>query len=193
MTMNKLIVLSISFLTISLSGCSSTISAWKARPAAQHNLTTGEFWTLTGERRLAIFTKRPGVDGTPVWCAESLPEASMAITSSSAPKIDQASKITVSADDKFSTTLTQTSTRTEIAEIFRQMSFLNCQAFALGAFDEKDYRDSVVNLNKVGIAVITNRSLQVLTDPTDKKTTGTTPTTPAKIPTAAEPPPKSVH
>jgi hypothetical protein len=185
---NRLVV--VISVALSLSGCASTITAWKNRPAAAHTLRPDRFFTLTGERRLAFQVDRKNARNL-AWCAESLPEAAQAVSATSELSGKALSKFEGAAKDAYSTTLVQTFTRTEIAEIYRQMSFQACQAWAQGVYTDAQYAKRLDDLLASGIKVIETRSVQPLTPlaaaasaaasaGTTKPATTTPATTPAK-------------
>jgi cell division septation protein DedD len=159
-----------------LSGCASTISAWKNRGVAAHTLRPDRFFSLTGERRLAFQVERydphnppkPKWDsrnkrfvGRVAWCAESLPEVSQAVTTSSKANIE-VPKTKLGAEDAFATTLVATFNRTEIAELYRQMAWQSCQAWAQGVLSDDQYREQLGDIIKTGSGVIMARALQPL-------------------------------
>lgn len=152
-----------------LSGCASTITAWKSRPVAVHDLESDRFITMTGERRLALLVDREHAKQV-AWCAESLPEASQAVSSSSKNRAQLTANSNVGSEDTFGTTLTQTFTRTEIAEIYRQMAWQACQAWAQGVFTNTEYNEKLSKILNAGIDVIKIRATQPLTPPAKPET-----------------------
>jgi uncharacterized protein YceK len=162
-------------LSISCTGCSSAISSWKSRPVAAHKLYPGRMFSLTGERRLAFFVPRSiagqaynaATDDTDrtAWCAESLPEASQAITATSKGSLKLPETAEGGLEDSVATSLTQTFTRTEIAEMFRQLGWQTCQAWAQGVFTDEQYRVELAKLVDAGVYVIKKRSDQPINPP----------------------------
>lgn len=160
---------------VTLSGCASTITAWKNRGVASHTLVPGRFFTLTGERRLAFQAERYDPNKPPepwydrrnkrwvprlAWCAESLPEVSQAVASSSKPNAKLSEHLVLGTDDAYSTTLTQTFNRTEIAEIYRQSAWQACQAWAQGVYSDDEYKSQLDKLLKAGEQIMVIRANQ---------------------------------
>ena len=145
---------------LALSGCASSITALQNSPTKPHTLRPNRFFSLTGERRLAFQVKRS--DDRVAWCAESLPEAAQAVSATSKPNLQIPNGPTVGTDDSFSTTLLQTFTRTEIAEMYRQMAWQACQAWAQEVYTDAQYREQLNMLLASGIKVIETRSTQAL-------------------------------
>jgi hypothetical protein len=139
-----------------LSGCGSTIASYTTRPVQVHTLRENRFFSLTGERRLAFQVARN--DRRVAWCAESLPEAAQAVAASSALQVPNRLQL----DDQVSTSLTQTFTRTEIAELYRQMAWQACQAWAQGVYTDDQYREQLNLILAGGIRVIEARAQQPL-------------------------------
>jgi len=163
-----------------LSGCASSITAWKNRPVAAHTLRPDRFFTLTGERRLAFQVKRATAREL-AWCAESLPEAAQSVTSSSKNAAKLSEKANLSSEDSFGTTLTQTFVRTEVAEVYRQMAWQACQAWAQGVYNDEQYRAQLDSLLNVGADVIRARAAQPLTTtPAKGEASAVAPTTSTK-------------
>lgn len=173
--MQKSILVCVLVPIVSLAGCASTISAIQNDPARVHTLRPDRFFTLTGNSRLAFQVNRYDVNNPPkpyidpktkllvtrpAWCAESLPEVATAVTSSSKPSAQLSKNSTLGTEDAFATSLVQTFTRTEIAEVYRQMGWQACQAWAQGVLSDAEYRDQLVALLRSGASVIEERSKQ---------------------------------
>lgn len=142
-----------------LTGCASTITAYKNRAFAEHHLKDNFFYTITGERRLA-FTVAKG-DKT-AWCAESLPEVSQAVSATSKPSLQTKEFFKLGTEDQYGSTLTQTFTRTEIAEIYRQSAWQACQAWAQGVYTDAQYATKLDLIIAAGLDVIHERARQSL-------------------------------
>lgn len=182
--MRTLSILALLLTTFPLAGCASTISAWKNRGVASHTLRPNRFFTLTGERRLAFqvdrydpATSKPQWDSRNkrwvsrvAWCAESLPDASQAVTATSKPTVKFSDKANLGIDDAYATTLVQTFARTEIAEVYRQMGWQACQAWAQGVYDDAHYREQLDRLLASGTRVIEERAKQPLIAPAKSDT-----------------------
>lgn len=174
-------IATIALVALGVTGCSSLISSWKTRPVAAHKLYSGRMFSLTGERRLAFFVPRADA-GRPysaaedeyrtAWCAESLPEASQAVAATSKPSFGQG-ELKLGTEDSLTTTLTQTFTRTEVAEVFRQLGWQTCQAWAQGVLSDDQYRAHLGDLVKTGLEVIKIRASQPVSAlPTTGKESG---------------------
>lgn len=169
------VLLGILFVT---SGCASTISAIHNDPARVHTLRPNRFFTLNGNSRMAFQVERydkehpdrsvyiDSKSKRPVyrmaWCAESLPEVAQAVNSSSKPNIKLSEKLSGGTEDAFATALTQTFARTEIAEIYRQMGWQACQAWAQGVMTDEEYKVMLDGIVATGANVVTVRALQPL-------------------------------
>lgn len=116
---------------------------------------------MTAERRLAFMVRRPGTDRL-AWCAESLPDVAQAITSSSKLSSQLSKNSNVGSEDVFGTTLTQTFTRTEIAEVYRQVAWQACQAWAQGVYSDAKYAAELDTILATGLAVVATRAAQPL-------------------------------
>jgi hypothetical protein len=99
------------------------------------------------------------------WCAESLPETSQAVTSSSKLTSQFSKNSNAGVEDAFGTTLTQTFVRTEIAEVYRQMSWQACQAWAQGVYSDAKYAQQLDLLLAAGIDIVKTRATQPLSAP----------------------------
>lgn len=144
-----------------LSGCASSISAWKGRAFAAHQFKPDRLISMTGERRLAfIVHPESSITKGTRFCAESLPDASMAAAGSSSTDASALKAVPLKIGDAYSSTLLQTFHRTEIAELYRQMGWQACQAWAQGVLTNEEYK---VHLNKIistGVDVIQKRAAQ---------------------------------
>ncbi len=144
------------------SGCASQIAAWKGRPAAKHRIESGHFWTLGGQYRLAFQTTRPDKPNQVIWCAESLPDVAQAVSATSEATTQLSKNSSAGLKDAFATTFTQTFARTEIAEVYRQMGWQACQAWAQGVLNDDDYKGIVTAIIDSGVRVIETRATQPL-------------------------------
>lgn len=125
--------------TLIASGCvSAPLTAWKARVAAQHDLTTGEFWTVTGERRLVLMINRS--DGEAAYCLEPLPDAASSVTSKSNPSLTLAAGRTGTLLEEYGLQALKTSERSERTQIISHIFFENCKAYGMGVLDQEQYR-----------------------------------------------------
>ncbi|HYD39168.1 MAG TPA: hypothetical protein VEA60_16235 [Allosphingosinicella sp.] len=158
--MRRILQLSLAAAALLLTGCASSITALQNSPTKPHTLRPNRFFSLTGERRLAFQVKRS--DDRVAWCAESLPEASQAVSATSKPNLQVPKGPTLGTDESFSTTLLQTFARTEIAEMYRQMAWQACQAWAQEVYTDAQYRDQLNQLLASGIKVIETRATQAL-------------------------------
>lgn len=115
--------------------------------------------TVTGERRLEFIAPK----GSNLrMCAESLPEVSSAVAAATGASANIVDKGAASVNDAFKTALLQTFTRTEIAEVLRQMGWQACQAWAQGALDDAQYREQLAKIIDAGIKVVELRASQPL-------------------------------
>ncbi len=144
-----------------LGGCSSVVTAWKADPIQIYPVkkatvenTGSAIYTMTGERRTAVVMNRMGKDA---FCAESLPEAASAYGAKSGATAKGA-KIEGSFSDDFALTLLQTYQRTEISEIYRQMAWNTCLAWAQQAISDAQYQALVAKMVTGGIEVMKMRA-----------------------------------
>lgn len=185
-------VISICIVSVLMTGCSSTITAWKNRGVAAHTLRPNRFFTLTGERRLAFQTERFDKDNPPkpwwdrenkrwvtrvAWCAESLPEVSQAASATSKPSLEKPEKLKLALDDSYTATLLQTFARTEISELYRQSAWQSCQAWAQGVYTDDQYRERLEKLLDTGNAIMLERASQVIGK--DERPNPVTPAAPA--------------
>ena len=169
---------------LSTTGCASTISAIHNDPARVHTLRPNRFFTLSGNSRMAFQVERYDKEHPEwsvytdnktkhqvhrlAWCAESLPEVSQAVTAASKPNLKIGEKLSGGTEDNFATTLTQTFARTEIAEIYRQMGWQACQAWAEGVMSDEAYERQLTAIINTGASVIEKRASQSISADTGK-------------------------
>jgi hypothetical protein len=143
-----------------LGGCASTVTAFKNDPFIERGFQKQALYTMTGERRFAFAVLK---ESNPLrFCAESLPDTATAASGATTASLKPSEVVSASLDDKFSTSLTQTFVRTEIAEVFRQMGFQACQAWAQEVLSKDEYKTELTRMISAGIEVIKNRSTQPL-------------------------------
>lgn len=107
---------------------------------------------MTAERRVAILVPKEGWSYR--FCAESLPEAALAVDGESKIDIIVQPDQKGSISDKVDQTLTQTFTRTEKAEVLRQLGWQLCQAWAQGVLDDKSYKEELLGLVRNGSKIL---------------------------------------
>jgi hypothetical protein len=155
----KLPLLAAALLTVPLAGCASSISAWKARPVAAHDLSKERFFTMTGERRLAFFVNHDADrKDVKVWCAEALPDAAMTVKASTSPTLKIPSSLEASLADAFETGLVKTYDRQAVSDIFRQATFFACSAYANRVYNLEEYKARTNDILKTMQEVTLNLS-----------------------------------
>ncbi len=131
-----------------LSGCAAEITAVMDR--AFRTDTFEELRvsasTVVGDRRLILVRPRRIEARDPVVCAESLPDATRSVTTTSSAQLKAGDPAAVSRTeleikDAFATALLQTFVRTELAEVSRNLSWQVCLAYANGAITEIEYQE----------------------------------------------------
>lgn len=174
--MRHIRVAGVAAVLILLSGCSSTITAWKSRPFAQHTLGRPEqkggdsqLYILTAERRVAVLIPE---NWDKHFCAESLPEAALALSATSSADLSNAGNGSLNVSDEVRASLLQTFTRTERAEILRQMGWQLCQAWAQNVLSDVEYKEALYDLVDAGLSsapsVAPTNSTTTATKPSDQ-------------------------
>lgn len=122
-------------------GCAGSINAWKNDPLQSYTVDKPSIYTMTGDRRTAVFN----LQSSPLkYCAESMPDAVAAVAASSnasarAPNGSGLGEVAVGVSDTTAVGLLQTFQRTEIAELSRQLGWSTCLAWAQGAITDAQY------------------------------------------------------
>lgn len=132
-------------LSPALAGCASTLNAIFERSVADEDVYDHKVLTMTGERRIAIVVPRHSPN---VICAESLPDAARASGARSALDIQAGGtgRPALGVDDQVQTALLQTFTRTETADVVRQLGWQVCNAYANRAIDYRMYSSLLVEI-----------------------------------------------
>ena len=142
-----------------LTGCTSAVTAWKARPVAAHDLSKERFFTMTGERRLAFFVNHdPNRTDVKVWCAEALPDAAMTIKASTAPSVKIPESVDLGLSDSVETGLVKTYDRQAVSDVFRQATFFACSAYANRVYTLDEYKLRIDDILKTMQQVTLNLS-----------------------------------
>ena len=148
-----------------MSGCASTISSFQNDPLHHYVIGKKEktsVYAMTGDRRTAIMFA-PVVEGSPRYrfCAESLPDAVSVFTGSSKAKFNLTGKGEAEAGDQSAAAVLQTFHRTEMADIYRQMGWNACIAWAQGGITDEQYFTLLQLLTTEGMRAINTRAGQV--------------------------------
>jgi hypothetical protein len=155
--------LSISMFAVALGGCASTVTAWKNDPLQAYDMVNPTVYAMTGDRRTAVMMS-PSKDKR--FCAESLPDAVAAYSAASKANASLQSKASGGFEDAAYAGLMQTFQRTEIAEVYRQMGWNLCLAWAQGAIGETEYTTLLTRYVEGGIDAISKRAAQAQVHPT---------------------------
>lgn len=162
--MNPGKILFFSIVCIPLGACATLVTAWKNDPLQSYDVAGTSVYAMTGDRRTAIFFMGP--DGTKRFCAESLPDAVAAFsaTSKAAAALDGGPKAKgeASFEERAIAGLLQTFQRTESAELYRQMGWNTCIAWAQGGIDSSQYFNLLETMIDGGMAAIGKRADQPL-------------------------------
>jgi hypothetical protein len=141
----------------SLTGCAGVVTAFKNDPLQAYPANRESVYAMTGDRRTAVMMNK---DSPLRFCAESLPDAVAAFSASSKASIGIEGKAQGGFSDSTAAGLLQTFQRTEIAEVFRQLGWNTCLAWAQGAIDEKQYFGLLEKMVVGGLDVMTRRASQ---------------------------------
>jgi hypothetical protein len=163
----KLRSLFIAVCGLSVSGCAGVVTAWKNDPLQSYDVIGPSIYTMTGDRRTAVFTRK---DADLRYCAESLPDAVAAFAASSSAKLKaeglrNGAGGEVGISDQASAALLQTFQRTEIAEVSRQLGFNTCLAWSQGAITSPEYHALLQDIVAGTIEVMKTRAGQPLPPP----------------------------
>lgn len=153
------------FLTsaVLLPGCASSVTAWKNDPLQSYDIRGPSVYAMTGDRRTAVLMRKGNGQR---FCAESLPDAVAAYSAASEASAEVAERGKAGFKDATYAGLLQTFQRTEIAEVYRQMGWNICLAWAQEAISDAEYS---VLLNRYvwgGLEAIKSRASQPQTWPT---------------------------
>jgi uncharacterized protein YceK len=177
---------------LSLSGCAGVVTALTNDPLQHYDVKGPTIYAMTGDRRTAV-AFAPGSNFR--FCAESLPDAVAVFTASSSAKAGVKDKAEAAISDATAAGLMQTFHRTEIAEVYRQMGWNTCIAWAQGAITNAEYYTLLDKMVVGGVNVMATRSSQPELPHTTPSTTvvvsgaGTTITAAPPPPPPPPPPP----
>lgn len=150
---------SVTLFAILLSGCAGTLSSILNDPLHHYDVDKKgtAVYTMTGDRRTAIMFSP---ESKHRFCAESLPDAVSVFSASSGGKLNVAGKGDVEIKDASSAATLQTFRRTEIADVYRQMGFNTCIAWAQGGITPDQYYQLLNQLITEGLRAINTRAGQ---------------------------------
>jgi hypothetical protein len=146
-------------------GCASTVTAWKNDPLQSYEIEASSIYAMTGDRRTAVIFRDEATKKNR-FCAESLPDAVAAFSAASKANASVQDKATVGFEDAAYAGLLQTFQRTEIAEIYRQLGWNLCLAWAQGATDDPNYMKLLTKFTDGGLDAIAKRAAQDQVFPT---------------------------
>jgi hypothetical protein len=174
---------------LGLSGCAGIVTALTNDPLQHYNPQGSTVYAMTGDRRTAVITDP---QSSLHFCAESLPDAVAAYSASSKAKLGLTGKGEGSFEDGVTAGLLQTFQRTEIAEVYRQMGWNTCLAWAQGAITDEQYYQLLTKMVDGGLTVMETRSKQTQVLQTVPSTsvvvTGASTATPPSPPPPSPPP-----
>jgi hypothetical protein len=149
-------------LPLALSGCAGYLNAWTNDPLQHHSVGKPAVYTMTGDRRTAVFLKPS--DGMH-YCAESLPDAVAALAASSSASLKAnglkggaGGEATIT--DATTVSLLQTFQRTEITELSRQLGWSTCLAWAQGAITNDQYHAILKDIVSGSLEIMKTRASQ---------------------------------
>ena len=164
-------------------GCASTVTAWKNDPLQSYKSQRSSLYAMTGDRRTAIQINNANGQR---FCAESLPDAVAAYSAASKASASVEGKASGGFEDATYAGLLQTFHRTEIAEVYRQLGWNLCLAWAQGAINDAQYFGLLDKFTVGGLDAISKRAAQEQVWPTIAPVTlnvgpgGTAPVNPPK-------------
>jgi hypothetical protein len=144
-------------LAVATTGCASTVTAWKNDPLQSYSIKESSIYAMTGDRRTAVLLNPAN---SYRFCAESLPDAVAAYSAASKGSAGVKDKVTGAFEDATYAGLMQTFQRTEIAEIYRQLGWNMCLAWAQGAIGSSEYAALLTKFADKGLEAITTRAGQ---------------------------------
>jgi len=153
----------ISAASLCATGCASVVTAWKNDPLQVYAVrndakSVGSIYAMTGDRRTAILFKHGDRFR---FCAESLPDAVAAFSAASRASASVESKAKGEFADAALANVLQTFQRTEIAEVYRQIGWNLCLAWAQDSFGDKTRYDTLMSeYIRSGLHVIEARAGQ---------------------------------
>ncbi len=161
-------------LMVSLSGCTSTLTAWKTRPFAIHPLDPDKLITATAERRLIITASRSKDTAAkpivPAYiCAESSPDAVQGTSASTKPSLQISTNGKAGLEDSYGTLMTLTSSRTGPAMLYSEIGFSMCQAWLQGVYTNDEYRLRLTELNAAAIEALKTLAQPAAAPKTEEK------------------------
>lgn len=149
----------ISAFAVATGGCASMVTAWKNDPLQSYKIESSSIYAMTGDRRTAIIF-RDELTKKNRFCAESLPDAVAAFSAASKANAGVKDKVTAGYEDAAYAGLLQTFQRTEIAEIYRQLGWNMCLAWAQGGLEDPHYRALLTKFADGGLDAIAKRAIQ---------------------------------
>jgi hypothetical protein len=142
---------------LSLTGCAGVVTAFKNDPLQAYPADQASVYAMTGDRRTAVMMSK---DSPYRFCAESLPDAVAAFSASSKASLGIDGKGNAAIEDAAVAGLLQTFQRTEIAEVFRQLGWNTCLAWAQGAITQEEYHALLSKMVAGGLEVMAKRASQ---------------------------------
>jgi hypothetical protein len=133
------------------------VTAWKNDPLQSYEIKKPSIYAMTGDRRTAVLLLGPNGYR---FCAESLPDAVAAYSAASKANAGIKDKVTGGFEDATYAGLMQTFQRTEIAEIYRQLGWNMCLAWAQGGLEDPHYRALLTKFADGGLDAIAKRAIQ---------------------------------
>ena len=156
--------IALSFAVLFTSGCAGTISSLQNDPLHHYVIDKNgtSIYAMTGDRRTAVMFA-PVEVGKPGYrfCAESLPDAVSVFTGSSKARVKIEGKVEADAGDQSAAAVLQTFHRTEMADVYRQMGWNACIAWAQGGITDLQYYNLLCLLTTEGMKAINIRAGQV--------------------------------
>ena len=140
-----------------LSGCAALVTAFKNDPLQHYDAKIPAVYAMTGDRRTAVLMEEnPRLH----FCAESLPDAVAAYSAASKANANIAERGSGGFEDATYAGLLQTFQRTEIAEVYRQMGWNLCLAWAQKAITSGQYHALLEKYVNGGLDAISKRASQ---------------------------------
>ncbi len=135
------------FLMVAVSGCASSMEAWKGRAWGSHEFRPDKIYVASADRRI-VLTGLAG--GKKVACAELAPEVAVSRSASSTPSLSVKEAQSISFADAVTALQMKGHEMDGSSQKFAMLHWTLCTAYLNGALDQPTYRAELLQLVKAG-------------------------------------------
>ncbi|WP_125996652.1 hypothetical protein [Sphingomonas sp. S-NIH.Pt15_0812] len=130
-------------LALSLSGCASTIEAWKGRPWGSHNFRAQKIYVGSADRRISITGER---DGSVIICPELSPEVAVSRSAQSTPSLSIKEAQTLSFADAVTALQMKGHELDASSQKYAMLHWTLCTAYLNSTIDKPTYQRELLAL-----------------------------------------------